>query len=72
MCRSKLVSYKLSKGFGVLKQVSIFLKDVPLRVKIFIHAIDIFDVVYILSYSTTIPSVANTLKKIYPGGILFD
>ena len=38
----------------------------------FIHTIDTFDSDSIMSCSTTITSVVNTLKKIYLGGTLLD
>ena len=56
----------------ILEQASLALNNVPLKVKNFIHAINIFDSDYIMSCSTTITSFANTLKNIYLGGTILD
>ena len=42
------------------------------RVRNCVHPINIFYVDYIIICSTTIPSDANTTKKIYPSGNLLD
>ena len=70
--RSKLVSYYLPKGFAIIQQASQALNNVPLRVKNCIHDINMFDIDYIMSFGTSITSVANTLKKIYLVGAILD
>ena len=55
-CRSKVVSYYLSKCSVVLNQYSQALKNVPLRAKQHIHATTMFDICYIISCSTKITS----------------
>ena len=45
-------------------------EECPLESQKRIHAIDIFDSDSIMSWSTAISSVENTLKNIYPGGTL--
>ena len=56
----------------ILEQYSISLKGVPLRDKKCIHAIDMFDNYSIMSCSTAITSVVNTLKKNYLSGTILD
>ena len=68
----KFVSYYLSKGFLILEQASQSLNNVPLIVQNHIHTINSFDSYYIMSFVNSIPSVANSLKKIYVGGPLWD
>ena len=63
--RRKLVSDDLSKGFVVLDHYFQALNNVPLRVKKYIHDIDMFDSDYVITSNDENPSVANNLKKIY-------
>ena len=41
-------------------------------VKKSIHSINVYDIYYIMSFNTPIPSVANNLKNIYLDGPLWD
>ena len=71
-CRSKLVLYHLSKGFLIFEQAYQALKNVTLRVQNRINDINMFDCDYIVSCSTAITSVLNTLNNIYLGGPIWD
>ena len=64
-CRSKLVSYCLSKGFLILWQALKTLKNVPLRVKNHIHYNNTFYGDSIMNCGTEITSVSNILKNIF-------
>ena len=66
------MSYYLTKGFVILEEASLALENVPLRFEKCIHAINMFNSDSIISYSTSIPSFENTVKKIYPGGNILD
>ena len=72
MCRSKLVSYYLSKGFEIIDQDYQAPKDMYLRVKQRIHAINMFDNDYLTTCSTTITSVKNNLKKTHLSENIFN
>ena len=67
MFRSKLVSYYLPKGFVTLDQDYQSLKNVPMRVKQLINAVNMFDSDSLMSCSNKINSAANILKNIYLG-----
>ena len=64
-CRSKLVSYYPPKGFLMIDHDSQALKNTPLRVKKYIHDIDMFDSDYVMTCNAAITSVRNTLNNIY-------
>ena len=66
-CRSKLVSYYLSEVFFMLDRYSKSLNSMPLRVKKLIHVVNFFDSDDIMSYSTTILYVENTVKNFFCG-----
>ena len=66
------MSNYLPKGVVIIEQASHDLKNVPLIFQNHIHAINMNDSNSIMSCSTPIYSVANTLKDISLGGPLWD
>ena len=70
-CRIKLVSHYLSRGFLIIEQASQALKNFLMIVQNHIHAIIMYDSDSIMICSTPIPSVSNTLKRIYLNGPLW-
>ena len=56
----------------IFEQASQALNNVPIIVQNSVHAINIFDSDYIMILIHSIPSVTNSLKKIYVGGPLWD
>ena len=70
--RSKSVSNYLPKGVVIIEQASHDMKNVPLIFQNHIHAINMNDSNSIMSCSTPIYSVANTLRKIYLRRPLWD
>ena len=52
-------------SFLILKQASLDLMNVPLRFKKHINDINMFEIDYIMSFSTAVTSVVNFLKNIY-------
>ena len=67
-CRSKLVSYYLSKGFVTIEFFSKASKNVPQTVQNSINAINMYESDSIMSYSTQMNLIKNTLNNIYLGG----
>ena len=66
------MSNYLPKGVVIIEQASHDMKNVPLIFQNHIHAINMNDSNSIMSCSTPIYSVANTLKDISLGGPLWD
>ena len=62
----------LYKGFVILDKYYQVLKNVTMSVKQSIHAINMFDIDYLMSFSTAIPYIDNNLKKIYISGTLLN
>ena len=65
-CRSKLVSYYLSKGFLILEKYSPEMNNVTIRVKQCICAVDIHKNSSLITCNREIPSVGSTLKQNVP------
>ena len=55
----------------IIERTSQSLNNIPLVVQNRIHDINVYDSDYIMSSSSPIPSVSDTLKKIYLGGPLW-
>ena len=48
------------------------LDNLPIIVKQRIHAVNMYDSYYVMTYNTEIPYVANTLKKIHISITIFN
>ena len=59
------MEYYFSKGFGILERNSNSLKEIPNSAKERIHQEETHDSEYVITCNTTIPSISNTLKKLW-------
>ena len=59
-----MLEYYLSKGSVVLECNSNHLNLIANEAKQIIHAMDIHDSDYVMTFATAIPSISNTLKKL--------
>ena len=71
-CRSKLVSYNLSKGFVIIDHDSQDLKNFTLGCKQHIQDVYSFENDSGMTWNAAIPYVENNTKKIYLSKTLFN
>ena len=64
-CPRRMMEYYFSKGFGILERNSNSLKEIPNSAKERIHQEETHDSEYVITCNTTIPSISNTLKKLW-------
>ena len=71
ICRSKLVLYYLSNYFVIVVKHSIALKNFPTRFKQRIYSVYMLANNFVMTSSTEIIYIANTMKKIHISTTLF-
>ena len=65
LCPSRMLGYCFSKGFVMLERNSNNLFIIENEVKQIIHAMDMNDSDYVMTFTTAIPSISINLNKLW-------